>query len=182
MNPEAEFTLFETDFGLAGLSWTSQGISGVRIPGHTADRMRADYQTEGARENEAPPQLAAEAVSLLQHYFSGEKTDLSHISLDMSGASAANLPIYQHIRTLGWGELATYGDIARLTGQPGAAQLVGQAMGANRIPIIIPCHRVVAASGRLGGFSAPGGSKTKARLLHMENARLREAGGQMSLF
>lgn len=183
MTQQTEFALFDTRFGPAGLSWTAIGVSGARIPGEDNDSMRAAYLQSGAAENHQPPASVAEAISLLNRYFDGEEVDLTGIRLDMSFASAAMLPIYEHARTLRWGEMTTYGDIAKATGQPGAAQLVGQAMGTNRIPIIIPCHRVVAASGKLGGFSAPGGVKTKAKLLQMENARLRSADtSQIDLF
>ena len=89
--------------------------------------------------------------------------------LDLEGRNAFSRTIYDLLRTVGWGQTTTYGELARRAGRrPEAARAVGQAMGSNRIPVIIPCHRVLASGQKIGGFSAPGGTLTKERLLALE--------------
>ena len=92
--------------------------------------------------------------------------------LDLEGVPESHRRVYAAVRTLPPGVTRTYGEIARLIAQPGAAQVVGQAMAANPWPLVVPCHRVVAAGGANGGFSAPGGVDTKLRLLAIEGATL----------
>ncbi|HEX8626156.1 MAG TPA: methylated-DNA--[protein]-cysteine S-methyltransferase [Allosphingosinicella sp.] len=100
----------------------------------------------------------------------GGKTDLGDIKLD-PGGSAFERNVWQAARRIPCGEVRSYGDIAREIGAPGAAQAVGLALGRNPVPIVVPCHRVLAADGRSGGFSAPGGVTTKFRILEIEGAR-----------
>jgi methylated-DNA-[protein]-cysteine S-methyltransferase len=108
----------------------------------------------------------------LERYFEGERIDFGGVALDLSGVGSFQRAIYDAARALAWGETATYGDLARQAGSPGAARAVGQAMGHNPVPIIIPCHRVLAAGRKIGGFSAHGGALTKQRLLAMEGVHL----------
>ena len=120
-----------------------------------------------------PPAEVAEAVATARRYFAGEKTDFSHLTLDLAAQDDFFRRIYAAVRRLGWGETTTYGALARDLGAgPEAARDVGQAMAHNPVPLIIPCHRVLAAGNRLGGFSAPGGATAKARMLELEGIRL----------
>jgi len=107
-------------------------------------------------------------VALLEGEDAG---DLSEIELDLRAVPAFNAAVYRVARTIPPGETLTYGEIAARLDDPGAARAVGQALGANPIPIIVPCHRVLAAGGRAGGFSAPGGVMTKLKLLEIERRR-----------
>lgn len=174
--------LVETDFGTCGLAWTKAGISRFLLPESETEITERLIRHTGTSTPSEPQDAALEALPLLHAYFGGTPTAFDELPLDLTGISSAYNQIYRHTRALRWGELATYGEIAAEADLPGASQLVGQAMGDNPIPVIIPCHRVVAASGKIGGFSAPGGNRTKAKLLNMEQARLRDAGlGQMSL-
>ena len=121
------------------------------------------------------PAFVGEAACRLQRYFRGEREDFEGVPLDLSGVSESRRTLYGALRRIGWGETTTYGGLAEMLGAPGAAQAVGRAMGANPIPVIIPCHRVLAAGGRMGGFSAPGGTVTKQRLLELEGLVPEEA-------
>jgi methylated-DNA-[protein]-cysteine S-methyltransferase len=102
----------------------------------------------------------------------GERIDFSAIMLDLAGVGPFHRGIYEALRRVGWGETTTYGALARQIGDPGASRAVGQAMGRNPIPVIIPCHRVLASGGKPGGFSAFGGAVTKQRLLALEGVHL----------
>jgi methylated-DNA-[protein]-cysteine S-methyltransferase len=120
-----------------------------------------------------PPDWLKPIIGRLEQYFAGEKVDLSDIPLDLDGKPEFMQRLYQEMLKLGWGETVTYGGLAERVGlPPGAAQSVGQAMGKNPIPIIIPCHRVLASGNTMGGFSAPGGTRTKLKLLELEGIRL----------
>jgi methylated-DNA-[protein]-cysteine S-methyltransferase len=118
-----------------------------------------------------PPAEIRQTVDAITRYFAGERMDFSDIQLDLGTQEPFFARVYDRVRRLGWGETTTYGTVAKELGAgPEAARDVGQAMANNPIPLIIPCHRVLAAGNRIGGFSAPGGSDTKRRMLEMEGA------------
>ncbi|MBP0573471.1 methylated-DNA--[protein]-cysteine S-methyltransferase, partial [Mycobacterium tuberculosis] len=142
------------------------GLTRVRLP----DPADASPATPAAGEP-VPPEVA-DCVALLRASFAGEIVDFRAIPLDQTGLSALEAAIYAALRAVGRGETTTYGDLAARAGQPGAARAVGVAMARNRWPIVVPCHRVLASDGSLGGFSAPGGVKTKRRLLRLEGVDL----------
>jgi methylated-DNA-[protein]-cysteine S-methyltransferase len=117
----------------------------------------------------APPEDIAAVIEAAKRYFAGEETDFSQVQLDLAGQDAFFAQIYDSLRRVGWGRTTTYGALAKEVGAGReAARDVGEAMARNPTPLIIPCHRVLAAGGKIGGFSAPGGSKTKARMLELE--------------
>lgn len=132
------------------------------------DRLEARFP--GATEAE-PPSFVADAVALAVRLLAGEKVDLGGIPVEPEGASELERKVYEAARRIPCGEVRTYGEIAREIGAPGAAQAVGAALGRNPVPIVVPCHRVLASGGRSGGFSAPGGVDTKFRMLEIEGAR-----------
>lgn len=176
------YCLRETRLGTAGLAFSAKGIRLVCLPDTDKERITRRLQKlTGTDQPATPGKGIADGIELLGRYFEGEKVEFLTVHLDLEGVPGAYLPIYSEARKLNWGELTTYGALAETLGMRGGARLVGQAMGANPAPVIIPCHRVVAASGKIGGFSAPGGSRTKQKLLEMERARLRDANGQMAL-
>ncbi len=121
-------------------------------------------------------QRAIDAVVAL---LNGANTDLSFVVLDVEGLGEFERRAYAVARTIAPGTTTTYGAIAAAMNEPGAARAVGQAMGHNPYPVIVPCHRVLASDGSLGGFSAGGGAKTKFRMLAIEGA---DAAGQADLF
>ncbi len=115
------------------------------------------------------------AISKIQDLLRGEPADLADVKLDLRGVPEFNLRVYEIARAIPPGKTLTYGEIAERLGDPAAARAVGQALGENPIPIIVPCHRVLASGGKFGGFSAPGGLETKAKLLTIEGAQTSEA-------
>jgi len=168
--------LFETDLGAVGIAWSERGIARLQLP--EANRAATERRLRGQSPNVAaanPATAIKGVIRDLQRYMAGERIDFSTVALDLSGIGDFRQSIYQAARGVGWGETATYGALARQAGAPDAARAVGQAMGRNPVPIIIPCHRVLASGRKIGGFSAFGGAATKQRLLDLEGIRLGEA-------
>ncbi|MES2100639.1 MAG: methylated-DNA--[protein]-cysteine S-methyltransferase [Pseudomonadota bacterium] len=173
------FTLFDTPIGACALVWGEHGLVGASLPEPSATQTRARVQRRfrGSVECEPPPavqQVIARVLTLL----GGQPDDLADIALDMRGVPAFNQRVYCLARAIKPGRTLTYGEVAAQLGEgPQAARAVGQALGANPFPIIVPCHRVLAAGSQAGGFSAPGGTRTKLRLLEIENARFGASPG-----
>jgi methylated-DNA-[protein]-cysteine S-methyltransferase len=167
------FALFDTAIGPCGLVWGAHGLLGVLLPEATAGatRARAQRRFGGAQEADAPPDIQP-VMTRIVGLLSGEPDSLLDIALDTSAVPPFNLRVYALARGILPGQTLTYGEVAARLGEPQAARAVGQALGANPFPIIVPCHRVLAAGGRSGGFSAPGGARTKLRLLEIEGAAL----------
>lgn len=172
MDP-ANFALFDTPVGPCGLVWGARGLVGVLLPEISADltRARAQRRFGGAREADAPQEIR-QVIARIVGLLSGEPDSLQDINLDTSALPTFNLRVYELARGILPGQTLTYGEVAARLGEPHAARAVGQALGANPFPIIVPCHRVLAAGGKSGGFSAPGGARTKLRLLEIEGAPL----------
>jgi methylated-DNA-[protein]-cysteine S-methyltransferase len=166
------YVLFTTAIGTCAVAWTDHGIVRVLLPGEgdEAVRARMSHDRPAARELE-PPTDVAEAVGRMRALLDGAPDDLADIHLDWSGVSDFHHRVYEIARAIEPGTTLTYGEVARRLGDPRAAQAVGQALGHNPFPIIVPCHRVLAAGGKPGGFSAPGGARTKLRMLVIEGAR-----------
>ncbi|MGR4862380.1 methylated-DNA--[protein]-cysteine S-methyltransferase [Caulobacter sp. LARHSG274] len=169
---EQGFTLFETPIGLCGLAWGEQGLIGVQLPeaapGAAWARLRRRYPDAA----EAPPPPAVQrAIERIRDLLAGGRDDLADVVLDLDAVAPFNRRVYEVARAIPPGETSTYGQIAKAVGEPGAARAVGRAMGDNPWPIIVPCHRVLGADGKAGGFSANGGVETKAKLLTIERAR-----------
>ena len=166
----AHVTMFETPIGRCGLAWGPRGIVGVQLPEPAgADRARLLRRFPDAVEGVPPPPIAGAIARLVTH-LEGGYSDLDSIDLDMSGVQEFDRRVYEIARAIPRGVTKTYGEVATELGDPAAARAVGQALGRNPFPIIIPCHRVLAAAGRPGGFSAHGGVATKLRLLAIEGA------------
>ena len=171
------YLIFETASGFCGIAWNTQGISRFQLPTKTAEATRRHVlkRLPGAEPGTPPPDVAR-AVAAVQRYFQGEKTDFTDLKLDLDEQNAFCKEIYAAARQIGWGQTTTYGALAKALGVgPEAARDVGQAMAQNPVALIIPCHRVLAAGGKLGGFSAPGGATTKRRMLELEGVRVEEA-------
>lgn len=169
--------LFETALGWMGLAWSDQGVTRVL----TQQRDRNDSERRMARFTQGRtvdvdraklPLQIAEAADLLTRYAACETVDFSPIKLDLDGIEPFRLAIYDAARKLCFGEVVTYGQLAAAAGYPGEARDTGQALGANPVPIVVPCHRIVAAGGKIGGFSAPGGARTKEKLLAIEGVHV----------
>jgi methylated-DNA-[protein]-cysteine S-methyltransferase len=169
------YTVFATALGTVGIAWSERGVTRLQLPeangAATERRLRGRSQAEIGE----PPAGMREAVRLLERYLEGAEVDFASLQLDLRGVGTLHRQIYEATRQVGWGRTTTYGALAREVGHPNAARAVGQAMGRNPVPIIIPCHRVLASGGGLGGFSAFGGGDTKQRLLALEGIRLGSA-------
>ncbi|MBW8744868.1 MAG: methylated-DNA--[protein]-cysteine S-methyltransferase [Sphingomonas sp.] len=164
------YHLFQTAHGFAALAWNERGVTSFRLPAPSAEETRRALlrRLPDAIETEPSADMAG-LIQAITRYFEGERSDFAHVPLDLGRQDSLFAKIYDLVRRLGWGETTTYGEIARALGEgPEVARDVGQAMARNPIPLIVPCHRVLAAGGRIGGFSAPGGSNAKARMLELE--------------
>lgn len=164
------YALFETPIGRCGIAWTPRGVAGVSLPdaGAPAARARLSMRAGGADEG-TRPESVARAVADITALLSGEPVDLSEVALD-DEEPPFHRSVYAIARAIPPGRTLTYGEVAAQLGGPQLARAVGQALGRNPWPIIVPCHRVLAASGRTGGFSAPGRAATKLRMLTIERA------------
>jgi methylated-DNA-[protein]-cysteine S-methyltransferase len=168
------YLIFETASGFCGLAWSALGVARFQLPTKSAEATeRLLLRRAPGAEPAAPTAEIAEIVAAVQRYFEGEETDFSHVALDLDGQDAFPRKIYAAAREVGWGRTTTYGALAKQIGAgPEAARDVGQAMARNPVALIIPCHRVLAAGGKVGGFSAPGGSASKMRMLALEGVQV----------
>ena len=175
MNPRG-FALFDTAIGACGVAWSERGVVGVQLPekSRAAARSRLARRFPGAEEA-APPPKVARAIAAITALLRGEARNLAEIELDLGDVGGFEARVYDVARTIAPGETLNYGEIAARLGQADAARAVGQAMGRNPFPIVVPCHRVLGADGKLGGFSAHGGVETKLKLLAIEGARIGDA-------
>lgn len=155
---------FLTSYGSGIVYATDQGVTKVEIP---------DLSRHGMAHHAEPPEfepseITVKAALMLQRYFSGERIDFGDIPVVFDGLTRFRRNVLETIRNLAYGKICSYGQVAQECGSPQAARAVGGALASNPVPVIIPCHRVVASNGRLTGFSAPGGENTKMELLKLE--------------
>lgn len=170
MIKDAEYTVFPTPLGSCAIAWTSDGIVGVELPDdERAIRRRLARRFPHSTEGDAPENVRA-AIDGIVELLAGAKRDLREIPLDMSKLPPFDRRVLESAREIPPGETATYGEVAARIGHPSAAREVGGALGRNPFPIIVPCHRVLAAGGKSGGFSGTGGVATKLRLLGIERS------------
>ena len=167
---EDHFQLFETEAGFAAIGWNGNGVSAFRLPARTAaEAERSLKRRLPAAVLAEPPAAIARVIVDAKRYFAGERVDFEAVPVDLGKQDEFFERVYGLVRKLGWGETTNYGSLAKALGAgPEFARDVGQAMAKNPVPLIIPCHRVTAAHGKIGGFSAPGGSFSKARMLELE--------------
>lgn len=167
--PPAHYHLFETEAGVCGLGWTDTGLAQVQLPeANAADTETRLARRSGGTRTDTPPADIADLAARMCAYFEGAETDFRDAALDYAGLSDFNARVYRQLRETVWGQATSYGALANAVGEPGAARAIGAAMGANPWPLIVPCHRVLAANGKIGGFSAHGGRGTKRRMLQLE--------------
>ncbi len=157
--------------GPCGIAWGDAGIRGVQLPQADAQQTHQTMRQRfpGAHEA-APPVEVQAAIDGIAAMLRGEAHDLSALVLDMRGVPAFHQRVYAVARSIAPGQTLTYGEVAARMGEPGAARAVGQALGHNPFAPVVPCHRVLAAGDKPGGFSASGGVRTKLRLLIIEGA------------
>ena len=171
------YCLIDTDIGTFGLGWTERGVARAALPDSKLGAVGA-WMAKFGTQSRAPEGEVADLVARIQAYGRGERVAFDAVPLDLEGQPPFHRQVYEDILRLGWGETITYGDIARRLGDVQLSRAVGQALGANPIPLIVPCHRVLASNGKAGGFSAPGGVSSKMKLLALERAASPE--GQFS--
>jgi methylated-DNA-[protein]-cysteine S-methyltransferase len=170
------FALFDTAIGRCAIAWSGRGILAVQLPEGDEQQTRACLVRRVPQVREAPPPPAvARALEGIAALLRGERVDLSTIALDLDGVPPFHRRVYELARTIAQGATLSYGEIAARLGAPRSARAVGQALGRNPVPILVPCHRVLAAGGKPGGFSANGGVATKLRLLAIEAAQKNDA-------
>jgi methylated-DNA-[protein]-cysteine S-methyltransferase len=164
------YCVFDTPIGACGIAWNEHGITRFRLP--EATRAATERRmARGAQPSEPPPRIADLIADVLR-YLSGIKVDFTSVALDLPDVVPFHRQVYDAARAVRWGCTVSYGDLAREIGAPGEAREVGQALARNPIPLIVPCHRILTSDGKLGGFSAPGGTATKERLLALEGVRV----------
>ena len=168
------YLIFRTVRGFCGIAWSDVGITRFQLPTRTAEAAeRALLRRAPGARRWTPTAEVAEATAAVKRYFEGEKTDFTCFTLDLGEQDPFFERIYEAARRVGWGHTTTYGALAKDLGAgPAAARDVGQAMAKNPVALIIPCHRVLAAGGKIGGFSASGGSAAKRRMLALEGVHL----------
>lgn len=170
---ERGYALFDTALGCSGVAWGAQGLIALQLPEADAATARARLRRRapGAIET-PPPALAQQAIDGVAALLRGERVDLSQLTLDLRGVPALHARIYDIVRRIPCGRTLSYGEVAELLGDRQLARTVGQAMARNPFAPVVPCHRVLGANGRPGGFSAHGGLRTKLQLLLIERAQL----------
>jgi methylated-DNA-[protein]-cysteine S-methyltransferase len=170
--------LFATTIGSCGLAWNDAGLTAFVLPG----RDQAETETwlarladagDPATNVEAAPAWVRALVAQVQRHLAGERQDFTGVPLDFARVSLFARRVYEAARTVPAGQTRTYGDLAGMLDEPpGASRAIGALLGTNPWPLIVPCHRIVGAKGRLTGFSSVGGVRLKARLLAIEGAQL----------
>jgi methylated-DNA-[protein]-cysteine S-methyltransferase len=169
-----QYQIFATAGGFCGIAWNANGISRFQLPTKSRDSTeRLLLRRIPGAEPGVPTPEVEETIAAVKRYFDGEEIDFSSVAVDLQDQDEFFKRIYAAARQVGWGHTTTYGTLAKQLGVgPEAARDVGQAMAKNPVALIIPCHRVLAAGGKIGGFSAPGGSTSKQRMLELEGVQL----------
>jgi methylated-DNA-[protein]-cysteine S-methyltransferase len=168
----ARYRVIDTAIGTCGIAWNDAGLTRLQLPesDRGATERRLGKHAVGA-SGDAPAEIER-LIAELQRYLSGQRIDFSPVVIDLTGTGSFERKVYAAARSVRWGETTSYGELARQVGAPLAARAVGQALGRNPVPIVIPCHRILAKGHRIGGFSAYGGKLTKERLLALEGVHI----------
>lgn len=164
------YAVFDTEAGFCAIAWSETGIARFQLPDKSAEAAeRHILRRLPTAQPGTPAANVAAVIAAARRYFAGEQIDFRDVPLDLTGQDDFFKRIYAAARAVDWGKTTTYGTLAKELGAgPEVARDVGQAMAKNPVPLIIPCHRVLAAGGKVGGFSAPGGSTAKLRMLALE--------------
>lgn len=170
--------LFETAIGECGVAWNPRGLCGVQLPekdhGQTELRLAVKCHSTAVADASDVPPWTQSLIADIQRYLAGRPMDFSSVAVDLDGMDDFRQRLYAALREVAFGRTTTYGELAKRLGSTGweGARDVGEAMGRNPMPIVIPCHRVLAAGNKPGGFSAYGGTTTKKKLLALEGVNL----------
>ncbi len=171
------YALFQTPIGSCAIAWRDGHVVSTNLPEFSADATAARIASRMEAVEGDAPEFVQDAIARIERLLSGERVDLSHISCDFGDADEFSVRVYEATRAVPPGRTTTYGELAVKMGDRHLAQNVGRAMGANPIPIIVPCHRVLGANGKLTGFSAHGGVDTKTKMLAIEGAQIGDEPG-----
>ena len=170
--------LFPTALGTCGLAWNDAGLTGFSLPDDDETRMerrlatKSDEADVAVHPDAVPPPIAG-IIARAQRHLAGEPQDFADLSYDFSAVTEFQRRVYRHALTVKPGHTQTYGEVASaLQLEPGSARSVGTALGYNPWPLLVPCHRFLGVNDRMIGYSAPGGIRTKTRLLVLEGAQL----------
>jgi methylated-DNA-[protein]-cysteine S-methyltransferase len=174
-----ETAVFETGLGEFGIGWTDAGIARLLLPGLGRPDLLERLGRHGGRPGE-PPRAVEAVINRIEDYAEGRAIDFSDVALDLAAVPDFNRRVYRMLLMVGWGQTTSYGALARQLGDVSLSRAVGAAMGSNPVPLIIPCHRVLASDGKPGGFSAPGGAASKLRMLALEGVTPGVPANQMS--
>jgi len=175
------YTLFQTSMGWAGLAWGEKGLVAAHLPDATPDGAARSFLRRFPDAREAsPPTYVLKAIEGVAALLNGEAVSLLDVPIDIARVPEFDAQVYQIARAIPPGQTLTYGEIAERLGDKLLARDVGAALGRNPWPIVVPCHRVTAAGGKLGGFSARGGVNTKVKLLAVEGAKILEPAQRVS--
>lgn len=169
---ERHCALFDTALGPFGIAWRGEAVTHVLLPLVDREATIAELQWQSGAELAPPPwpTFVVHAVAAMQALLKGEPADLQHVPLDWAGIGQFERKVYEATRRIAPGQTCTYDELAQAMGNPGAARAVDVALARNPWPLVVPCHRVVAGGGRLGGHSAAGGIGTKKKMLAIEAA------------
>lgn len=174
--PRAGTAVFETALGFMALAWDEAGLTRLCLPEktHAAAERRLLRLTEsaGTGGDRAAPDWIVRLIADIRRYAQGENIDFSAVPVDLAGVDAFRRDIYAAARGLRHGETTTYGGLADMAGHKGLYRETGSALGSNPTPLVIPCHRILAAGGKIGGFSATGGAAMKEKMLALEGVRV----------
>jgi methylated-DNA-[protein]-cysteine S-methyltransferase len=175
------YTLFDTAMGRCAMAWSDDGIVRIQLPeANDAKAVRRLAMTDDLTMAEAPPAVAR-TIEQIRRHLQGDRQDFQKVPLDTSDVASFYRRVYEAARKVSAGQTISYGELAARIGAPGAARAVGQALGKNPFAIVVPCHRVLAANGKAGGFSAHGGISTKRRILAVEGVELAERLGRRAM-
>lgn len=161
------YALLRTSYGLVGVTASEWGVTELYLPEPREDAVLERIQADRPDARPGASRTLDRASEQILAYFQGRPVEFT-VPLDLKHLAGFRARVYEAAMRIPWGKTASYAEIAREAGSPRGARAVGGALGANPIPLIIPCHRVIASGGKLGGFSAPGGDALKAAMLRLE--------------
>jgi methylated-DNA-[protein]-cysteine S-methyltransferase len=177
-NGDKHYCLFDTAIGACGVAWGERGLVRLQLPESDRNATERRLRAIAAKASQAPPAEIGRLITDIQGYMTGRRVDFAAVAVDFTDAEPFEQKVYEAARSVPWGQTLSYGELARQTSSPGAARAVGQVLSRNPVPIVIPCHRVLAKGRRVGGFSAHGGTLTKKRLLALEGVHF-DAGAPL---
>ena len=166
----ARYCLFETGLGDFGLAWTGRGVVRLQLPDE--GRVATEKRLGAFASPGEPPPWATQLIAEIRRYLAGKRVDFASVALDLAAVGEFRLVVYEAARSVAWGQTTSYGELARRIGFPWGARAVGRALARNPVPLIVPCHRILARDHQIGGFSVYGGTLTKRRLLALEGVHV----------